>query len=61
MKTSLSDITIEAINNGQLTDPFSVFGVHQQNNGFVVRTFQPTAQSIELIDESGDPFTMTSI
>jgi len=61
MKTSLSPTVIQEIHNAQLTDPFAVLGVHQAGKAFVVRTFQPTAQSIELIDESGSAHTMVAI
>jgi len=61
MKTSLSAAVIDDINNARLDDPFAVFGIHRADNGFVVRTFQPTAQSIELCDESGKLCPMNAV
>jgi len=51
MNTSLDALIIEDIVNAALTDPFAIFGVHQLDNGFVVRTFQPTATSVEFVDD----------
>ena len=61
MNSTLTSAIIQDINNGQLDDPFAVFGVHQANNAFVVRTFQPTAQSVELVDELGNQHAMDAI
>jgi len=61
MNTSLSTTVVQEILNAQLSDPFAVLGIHQASNAFVVRTFQPTAQSIELIDESGSAYTMVAV
>jgi len=61
LKSSLSAAVVEDINNGRLADPFAVFGIHQASNGFVVRTFLPTVQSIELIDESDTPYAMHAV
>jgi len=61
MTTTLSAAVIQAIHDGHLADPFAVFGVHQDNNTVVVRTFQPSATSIELIDESEHVHTMNAV
>ena len=39
---------------GRHHDPFSIFGVHKAGDERVVRTFQPHADSVELIDANGD-------
>ncbi|MEQ8207702.1 MAG: alpha-amylase family glycosyl hydrolase, partial [Woeseia sp.] len=42
-----------AIIEGRHGDPFSVLGMHNVADGRVVRTFQPQASSIELLDRNG--------
>ena len=39
---------------GRHHDPFSIFGLHKAGDERVVRTFQPHADSVELIDANGD-------
>ncbi len=45
--------TIEAIVAGRHHDPFAILGVHKSGSGRVVRTFQPQAQHVALIDAAG--------
>lgn len=41
---------------GRLTDPFSLLGPHGSEQGTVVRTFQPDAEAVELVDRAtGEP------
>ena len=49
---------IEALVQGRSHDPFAVLGVHQSGNGRVVRTFQPQAGNVELIDSDGTSIAM---
>ncbi|ANO51745.1 1,4-alpha-glucan branching protein GlgB [Woeseia oceani] len=42
-----------ALVDGRHGDPFSVLGVHAAADGRVVRTFQPQAVAIELLDRNG--------
>ncbi|ABS62165.1 1,4-alpha-glucan branching enzyme [Parvibaculum lavamentivorans DS-1] len=42
-----------ALLEGRLTDPFALLGPHAQDDGYVVRTFQPGAESVSLIARSG--------
>ena len=44
---------IEALVTGQHKDPFSILGPHSHKKNWTVRTFQPQAQSVELLDEHG--------
>ncbi|MGB3807347.1 MAG: 1,4-alpha-glucan branching protein GlgB [Erythrobacter sp.] len=46
---SLATIASEAV-EGRLTDPFAVFGPHQGDGGRIVRTFQPGAKGVTLIN-----------
>ncbi len=43
----------EALVAGNHNNPFAVLGPHSGPNGTVVRTFQPEADSVELIDDKG--------
>ena len=40
----------EAIARGRHGDPFSILGPHQAKENWIIRTWQPQAQSVELID-----------
>jgi 1,4-alpha-glucan branching enzyme len=45
---------VDAIVAGRYHDPFAVLGVHPLDGGRVVRTFQPQAKSVELVDTHGE-------
>ena len=45
--------TIAAILNAELGDPFGFFGLHDAVAGLAVRTFQPDAAGVEVVDASG--------
>jgi 1,4-alpha-glucan branching enzyme len=46
--------TIEAIVNARHPDPFAVLGPHPVPGGIVIRTFQPDAQSVAVLDRATD-------
>ena len=55
MKPFMNEGAIRAIAEGTHGSPFDVLGMHEvkgQNSGVVVHTFQPFAQTVELIDVS---------
>ncbi len=49
MTDSLAALAAEAV-EGRLTDPFAVFGPHETGEGRAVRTLQPGARSVTVID-----------
>jgi 1,4-alpha-glucan branching enzyme len=49
---------IKALVKGRSHDPFAILGVHQSGKGRVVRTFQPQAKNVELIDFDGTSIAM---
>jgi len=46
---------IEAIVEGKHADPFSILGIQQVGNRWVVRAFVPYAQSLTVLDRTGKP------
>jgi len=53
-RDSLAAIATEAF-AGRMTDPFAVLGPHEADGDRIVRTFQPGAERVELVDAaSGD-------
>ena len=46
---------ISALVQGRHADPFALLGAHAAGSGWVVRTFQPHADTVELADETGAP------
>ena len=46
----MSNSEFQALVEGRHSNPFAVLGVHQTATGRVVRTFQPGARSVELVD-----------
>ncbi len=54
MRTSLNKATLNALAGGRYTNPFSLFGVHQQDGIRIVRTFQPLAESVGLLVDGLD-------
>jgi 1,4-alpha-glucan branching enzyme len=48
--TTLDDIGMSALVQGRYRDPFAVLGLHKEGNNRIVRTFQPQARSIVLVD-----------
>ena len=52
---------VEALAQGLHGQPFSVLGQHRSAGGFVVRTLQPGADSVALIDETGSRQAMSRI
>ena len=51
----LAAIAAEAV-SGRMADPFAVFGPHETDDGIVVRSFQPGADSVELLSRDGKSF-----
>ena len=49
---------VDALCNARHGSPFSVLGPHAVNGGFVVRTLQPQAEAVTLIDEHGGRHAM---
>ena len=45
---------IEAVLSANHPDPFGFFGMHRDEDGIVVRTFQPGARTVDVIDRSGN-------
>ena len=45
----------EALVCGQHNNPFAVLGLHHTPDGRVVRTLQPGATAVDLIQRNGDP------
>ncbi|MCB9730538.1 MAG: 1,4-alpha-glucan branching protein GlgB [Deltaproteobacteria bacterium] len=48
--TTLSPSLIDDITHARLRDPFAVLGMHDGDKGLVVRTFQPWASAVKLLD-----------
>ena len=44
----------DALVNGQHNNPFAILGLQRTREGRVVRTLQPGAKSVDLIDPHGD-------
>jgi len=44
----------EALVQGRYSDPFAMLGLHRVGRERIVRTFQPQAKSVELVDGKGD-------
>ena len=51
--SSTDSKVLDAVAAGRYHDPFAVLGLHKAGNHRVVRTFQPQAKSVELIDADG--------
>jgi len=49
--TAIDQAVILAISQGDHNDPFAVLGPHVQKNHQVVRTFQPQAQAVDIVDQ----------
>jgi len=49
-----SNATFEALAKGKHNDPFAVLGLHRVGNVRIVRTLQPQAQSVDLVDGNGE-------
>jgi 1,4-alpha-glucan branching enzyme len=49
---SASSDSIEAILSADHPDPFSFFGMHRDDDGLFVRTFQPGARAVSVIDRA---------
>ncbi|MBB5191049.1 1,4-alpha-glucan branching enzyme [Silvimonas terrae] len=43
----------DALFDGDHTDPFAVLGLHESDEGLVIRTFQPQASAVTVVDTSG--------
>ena len=54
MRTSLNKATLNALAGGRYGNPFSLFGVHQEDGIRIVRTFQPLAESVGLLVDGVD-------
>jgi 1,4-alpha-glucan branching enzyme len=52
--TTLDDIGMSALAQGRYRDPFAVLGLHKEGANRIVRTFQPQAKDVALIDADGD-------
>ena len=49
---SASSDSIEAILSADHPDPFSFFGMHRDDDGLLVRTFQPGARAVSVVDRA---------
>ena len=45
---------MKALTDGRHADPFALLGVHRENGLRIVRTFQPQARSVSLLDRLGN-------
>ena len=52
--TMLDDIGMSALAQGRYRDPFAVLGLHKEGRNRIVRTFQPKARSVVLVDADGN-------
>jgi len=52
--TTLDDIGMSALVQGRYRDPFAVLGLHKEGSNRIVRTFQPQASRIVLVDADGN-------
>ena len=44
----------DALVNGQHNNPFAILGLQRTRHGRVVRTLQPGAKSVDLVDRKGN-------
>jgi len=56
MSTVSSD-ALAAVARGECNDPFGVLGPHKVRNARVVRTFQPQAEAVTVVDGNNQPLT----
>ncbi len=54
MKTSAPKDTIESIVNGDWYAPYEVLGIHREGDGLKVRSFQPYAERVDVVDKASD-------
>jgi 1,4-alpha-glucan branching enzyme len=52
--TTPDDIGMSALVQGRCRDPFAVLGLHKEGSDRIVRTFQPQAKDVVLLDADGD-------
>ncbi|KIF80869.1 1,4-alpha-glucan branching protein GlgB [Noviherbaspirillum autotrophicum] len=48
--TGIDQRTIDAVLHGRLADPFALFGPHRMEDNIVVRTFQPGALAVDVVE-----------
>ncbi|GGP21303.1 1,4-alpha-glucan branching protein GlgB [Silvimonas iriomotensis] len=53
MPYQLDAATRDALFEGDHTDPFAVLGLHESDEGLVIRTFQPQASAVTVTDPGG--------
>ena len=53
-KTTLKSEELHALISASHGDPFSILGPHRIGSDYVIRVFQPFAESITLVDENGN-------
>ena len=54
IKTDRRGTELNALADGRHADPFALLGVHRENALRIVRTFQPQARSVSLLDRLGN-------
>ena len=52
--TTLDNIGMSALVQGRTRDPFAVLGLHNEGGNRIVRTYQPQAKDVALLDADGD-------
>ncbi len=52
--TTLDNIGLSALAQGRYRDPFAALGLHKEGRNRIVRTFQPQARDVVLIDGDGN-------
>ncbi|HNP35135.1 MAG TPA: 1,4-alpha-glucan branching protein GlgB [Woeseiaceae bacterium] len=63
MNNKLADSgALEKIVAGTFSDPFAVLGIHEQNGQRILRTFQPQAKQVRLLNKAGKTLsTLTQV
>ena len=60
--TSLNQATLNALAGGRYGNPFSLYGLQKENGRRIVRTFQPRAESVDLmLDDGGEGLRMQRV
>ena len=54
MASLLNKATLNALAGGRHGNPFSLFGIHREGDSRIVRTFQPQAESVDLLVDGVD-------
>ena len=50
VQSGLDQRTIDAVLHGRLMDPFALFGPHRAGDGVIIRSFQPGALAVDVVE-----------